>query len=249
MVDKYFLYCSNFLRLLVNSLNGLSSFIFNLHRLLHCSTSIHTTTIQAITSYVTTSQTTISCTTTHINTILLLLAVLLLVTLLLVMLLLVELLLIILVIVLLPLVVTLFQGSYWAIDRNPIEGQFGKKRRNPYSPEGSFSSSSSIGSPAYSLHGSAPGSQIRLHGSLPGSEMVRNRICYVAGEAAVCCVSFSQTTFVMHFTCKLNACSNYQLHNTHTKESIILLIYRYKLLIMITTAEKIILINLKIYLF
>ncbi|XP_067946464.1 forkhead box protein J3-like [Watersipora subatra] len=63
------------------------------------------------------------------------------------------------------------KGSYWAIDHNPIEGQFGKKRRNPYSPEGSFSSGSSLGSPAYSLHGSAPGSQIRLHGSLPASEM------------------------------------------------------------------------------
>ena len=69
----------------------------------------------------------------------------------------------------------LIQGSYWAIDSNPVDDQFKKKRRNPYSPEHSFSSGS-MGSPAYSLHGSAPGSQIMLHGSHPGSEMVRIHI-------------------------------------------------------------------------
>lgn len=64
------------------------------------------------------------------------------------------------------------QGSYWAVDNSPIDDQFRKRRRNPYSPEHSFSSTSSLGSPAFSLHGSAPGSQIILHGSHPGSDMV-----------------------------------------------------------------------------
>jgi len=67
----------------------------------------------------------------------------------------------------------MLQGSYWAIDSHPVDDQFKKKRRNPYSPEHSFSSGSSLGSPAFSLQGSTPGSAIILHGSHPGSEMVR----------------------------------------------------------------------------